>query len=187
MTAPLVILGCGNPSRGDDALGPLLCDRLEDWQPRSAADPDALDLPGQLPTRSAADLPDGRAFEVLQDFQFQVEHALDLEGRDLVLFIDAAVGLSAPFAFTRIGAHADASHTTHALSPQAVLAVYAQLHGRDAPPSYLLRVHGQSFELGAPISGCASAALDAAWPLLKDLLADATEPAWDRRTDASRA
>jgi Ni,Fe-hydrogenase maturation factor len=28
---PVLILACGNPSRGDDALGPLLLERLQNW------------------------------------------------------------------------------------------------------------------------------------------------------------
>ena len=27
----VVVLACGNPSRGDDAIGPLLLARLESW------------------------------------------------------------------------------------------------------------------------------------------------------------
>jgi len=50
--APVLVLAVGNPSRGDDALGPLAAQRLA-----------ALELSG---------------VEVLTDFQLQVEHALDL-------------------------------------------------------------------------------------------------------------
>ncbi|MDP2785684.1 MAG: Ni/Fe hydrogenase, partial [Sulfurimicrobium sp.] len=65
MTAPLLVFGYGNPSRGDDALGPLLLEQLA-----------ALNLPH---------------VELLTDFQLQVEHAVDLQGRERVLFIDASV------------------------------------------------------------------------------------------------
>jgi len=54
---PVVVFACGNPSRGDDALGPLLLDQLQIW----------LDEEG---------LADG--FELISDFQWQIEHALDL-------------------------------------------------------------------------------------------------------------
>ena len=66
--APVVILACGNPSRGDDALGPLLLEHLEAWL-------------------AAEGLSNG--FELIGDFQLNIEHALDLAGRRLALFIDA--------------------------------------------------------------------------------------------------
>jgi hydrogenase maturation protease len=106
--APVVILACGNPSRGDDALGPYLLDRLHDW------------------LRSEG-LSDG--FELIGDFQWQIEHALDLAGRRLALFIDADQQVAAPFALRRV-LPADTlacSPSTHALSPEAVLAVLARV------------------------------------------------------------
>jgi hypothetical protein len=51
MTPPILVFAWGNPSRGDDALGPLFAERIE-----------ALGLPG---------------VECLTDFQLQVEHALE--------------------------------------------------------------------------------------------------------------
>ena len=97
----LLIFGYGNPSRGDDALGPLLLERLQ-------AEPS----PG---------------VEYLTDFQLQVEHALDLEGPDLVLFIDAHLSCKAPFEFAQLQAESDRSYTTHAMSPAAVLQVYQDI------------------------------------------------------------
>jgi hydrogenase maturation protease len=165
VTAPVVVLGWGNPSRGDDALGPLLCDRLAEW----------------LPERS-----DGGSVAVFQDFQLQIEHALDLVDRDLVLFIDAALDVLPPYALTRIAPRQDASHSTHALSPQAVLAVFEQVQGRVPPPAWLLRVRGESFDLGEPLSENANAASKAAWQVLQELLNDASEAAWDRLVTPGR-
>ena len=45
----IAVLGCGNPSRGHDALGPILLERVEEW------------------TRAHP----GRPVVVAQDFQFQ--------------------------------------------------------------------------------------------------------------------
>ena len=36
MTAPIVVFAVGNPSRGDDAIGPELCARLEKWLARDS-------------------------------------------------------------------------------------------------------------------------------------------------------
>ena len=57
----VVVLGWGNASRGDDGLGPLLLARVE-----------ALGL---------------SHVTAIEDFQLQLEHALDLKGADLALSI----------------------------------------------------------------------------------------------------
>ena len=70
--APVLVFGWGNLSRGDDALGPMLVDRLR------------------------ALLPDDSGVEFLDDYQLQIEHALDLVGRDRVLFVDASLRAQPP-------------------------------------------------------------------------------------------
>ncbi len=153
MSGRLVILGYGNPSRGDDALGPLLLDRVA-----------ALTAP------SSPDL--------ITDFQLQVEHAADLEGASLALFIDAGVACPAPWRLERLKALQDVGYTTHALSPAAVLAVFRQVYGQEPPPAFLLTVAGESFELGAGLSTAAAANLDAAAQLMERLLAAPDSEGW---------
>jgi len=143
--APTLVIAIGNPSRGDDALGPLAGQRLA-----------AMRL---------------RDVEVLTEFQLQVEHALDLLGRRRVVFIDASTGISAPFALERQAAEADRSVTTHALSPAALLQQFRDLTGEDPPPAWVLAIRGEAFELGAPMSPSAQAHLDAALQGVVPLLA----------------
>ena len=157
LTAPLLIFGYGNPSRGDDALGPLLLDRLQAW----------LEAEG---------LADG--FELVGDFQLQIEHALDLVGRQLALFIDAGHGTSAPFLFRQAVAANCATHSTHALSPEAVLTVYPQVIDEMPPAAYMLCVRGESFALGEGLSQAAEAHANAAFALLQILCANAQNAAW---------
>jgi hydrogenase maturation protease len=146
LTAPILVFGWGNPSRGDDALGPLFIDRIT-----------ALQLPG---------------VECLTDFQLQVEHALDLENRKRILFIDASIDATAPFAVTVLEAARDASFTTHAMTPEAVMHVYVELHDEPPPPCTLLAIRGERFELGEAISPAAATHLDAALAWAKTWLAD---------------
>jgi hydrogenase maturation protease len=147
MTAPVLVFGWGNLSRGDDALGPLFVERLR-----------ALVQAGS---------PDGGAVDFLDDYQLQVEHALDLVGRRCVLFVDASLSCRAPFETHALQAAQDASFTTHAMSPQALMQVYCTLQGQPAPPCTLLAISGQHFELGEPPGAAALAHLDAAvhWAL----------------------
>ena len=149
MPAPVVVFAVGNRSRGDDALGPMLLDRLEG----------ALAAEGR-----------GGSFELIDDFQLQIEHALDLAGRKRALFIDAGTGTAAPFAYHAIEpADSVVTHSTHALPPEAVLAVYRKLTGCEPPPSFILCVRGESFELGADLTAAAIVNLEAAWTHLLGL------------------
>ena len=127
--APLLVFGWGNPSRGDDALGPLFVDAIE-----------AMALPG---------------VECLTDFQLQVEHALDLKRRERVLFVDASADAAAPFTVERIEPARDASFTTHAVSPQAILQVFREVEAEPPPPCWLLAIRGDAWELGTAPSDSA--------------------------------
>jgi hydrogenase maturation protease len=133
---PILVIGIGNPSRGDDSIGPLAIERLE-----------ALGLPG---------------VDLLTDFQLQVEHALDLVGRSEVVFVDATVAGEGPFSIEPVTPAADQSATTHALAPAAVLHVYRQCTAAPLPAARVLAVRGFEFELGAPLSEAAAANLDGA-------------------------
>ncbi|MDP2822909.1 MAG: hydrogenase maturation protease [Sulfuritalea sp.] len=146
MTAPTLVFGWGNPSRGDDALGPLLIDRIA-----------ALQLPG---------------VECLTDFQLQVEHALDLENRRRILFVDASLDAVAPFSVKRLEPTRDASFTTHAMTPEAVMQVYVELHDEAPPPCTLLAIRGEGFDLGEALSPAAVGHLDAALAWARVWLAD---------------
>ena len=135
---PLLVFGWGNLSRGDDALGPLCVEQL-----RAACE-----------TNSAV--------EFLDDYQLQVEHALDLVGRKRILFIDACLNCNAPFEATPLLPVQDASFTTHAMSPQALMQVFVDLQGTAPPPCTLLAIRGEGFELGEPPSTLALENLKAA-------------------------
>lgn len=139
-----LVFGWGNPSRGDDALGPLVVEAVQDWG-----------VPG---------------VECLTDFQLQVENALDLRDRDRVLFVDASASAPAPFEVGRLEARRDDSHTTHELSPEAVLSVYREVLGGEPPPTWLLGIRGEVFDLGAPLSATAGEHLAAALSWLRSWL-----------------
>jgi len=153
MKNPQVLLfGYGNPSRGDDALGPLLLERLQVRQ--------------------------YVGIEFLTDFQLQVEHALDLEERALVLFVDADLSCPPPFAFRLLKPACDNSYTTHAMSPSAVLQVFCEIRHQEPPPSYTLSIRGERFELGEHLSPEADANLEAALSFAEKLCANPDPGYW---------
>ncbi len=151
-TVSLVIFAVGNPSRGDDALGPMLMEELERQAPAGV--------------------------QLVSDFQLQPEHALDLHGCALALFIDAGSGTPAPFEFRELTAAAGHSVSSHAFTPSEVLQVYARLHGRRAPPAFLLCVRGDHFALGESLSPGALEHLEAARRHLQACLAKPTAEHW---------
>ena len=142
----LLVLGWGNLSRGDDALGPLCVAALRDTLPAHLVD----------------------QVEFLDDYQLQIEFALDLVGRERILFIDASLNCAAPFeAHTAVPRH-DRTISSHALSPEALLQVFADLQGHAPPPATVLAIRGEAFELGEPITAHAQSHLAAAVAWARD-------------------
>jgi len=142
-----LVLAVGNPSRGDDALGPALLDRLRSTRADATGD-----------------------VELLTDFQLQVEHALDLRQRRAVLFVDAArPGTVAGATLAAIQADAQVPPVSHALRAQAVLRVAVTLDGA-APPAWQLAIEGERFDLGTALSAAARRHLDRAEQLALDWL-----------------
>ena len=142
MRAPVLILTYGNPSRGDDALGPAMFELLEQHK-LETSQLDEVDL--------------------FTDFQLQIEHAVDLEDREYVLFIDASVSCPEPFECHPLHADRDDSFTTHAMSPASVLAVYKQINHREPPRAYLLTIRAYEFGLGNTMTAQAKANLQKAY------------------------
>jgi len=145
------VLGWGNLSRGDDALGPLCVAALQ------------AQLPATLHGR----------VEFLDEYQLQIEHALDLVGRERLLFIDASLNCAAPFAVRRLQPHPDASLSSHALSPEALLQVFAEMQGQAPPPTWMLAIRGEAFGLGEALSANAQSNLAAALLWASDWLQEA--------------
>ncbi|MCK9621957.1 MAG: hydrogenase maturation protease [Methylobacter sp.] len=153
MPKPVLLFGYGNLSRGDDALGPMLLEYVESHG--------GLD-----------------AIEILSDFQLQIEHALDLENRRLVLFVDASVACANAFDFTMLEPIRDKSYTTHAMSPAAVLDVYQSVKKQTPPPCFLLSIKAEKFELGDGLSANAETNLTKACSFAESLLSNPDLDFW---------
>ena len=150
---PVLIFTWGNPSRGDDALGTEIYEQLQ------KDDLDNVDL--------------------LTDFQLQIEHVVDLEKRERVLFIDASVSATAPFEFHRLKPVQDDSYTTHAMSPESLLATYEKVHREAPPPAFMLSIRGYDFGLGLPMSEMASSNLCEAIGFIRQLVLNTSSNNWE--------
>ncbi|MGE5452346.1 MAG: hydrogenase maturation protease [Acidobacteriota bacterium] len=145
---PILILAMGNPSRGDDAFGPMLADRLTRWSSQQAPD---------IQNR----------IEVICDQQLMVEHVDDLQGRQRVLFIDAAACGDSAARLTPVEALPQPpTMQSHSCTPAQLLALYRHLLNAPPPRSHLLSVAGEGFELGAPLSLAIQQNIEPAWSLL---------------------
>jgi hydrogenase maturation protease len=151
MRAATLIVGFGNPSRGDDALGPAAIAEIE---------------------RRMANHPAWGKVDILTDFQLQIEFVTDLADRRCIVFIDASANGAEPFLFEPLEARQENPITTHALSPASLLTVYRSFHGEDAPPSFLLGIRGYEFDLGLPLSIGAVSNLEAAITMLEQWLTE---------------
>lgn len=152
MTPPVLIFAVGNESRGDDALGPMLLRELALWL-------NANNLSEQ--------------FELIEDFQLQIEHSMDMKDRKWVLFIDAGMDTPAPFSFYPVQTNELPVLYSHALTPEALLRVYAQFYGEASPDAFILCIRGHSFELGEPPSPEGNANLALALQFARSHLLDA--------------
>ena len=132
----MLVIGYGNPGRGDDGLGPELVSRL-----------DTLGLEG---------------VHVEVAFQLAVEHAAALAEHDLVVFVDATTEADAPFYFRDVSPVPTDAGFTHHVSPGQVLSI-AQACFDARPRCYLLGVRAQQMDdFGEGLTPGASAALEAA-------------------------
>ena len=113
-----LLIGYGNPGRGDDGLGPAFVERIE-----------------------ARGLPD---LDTKIDYQLKVEHAPLLVGASAVVFVDAWMGEQAPFRFSPVRPAGSGDVTSHSLSPATVLTLAGTLFGA-TPEAHLLAITGADF------------------------------------------
>jgi hydrogenase maturation protease len=114
----ILLIGYGNPGRGDDGLGPALAAAIE-----------GLGL-----TDVTVEI----------DYQLTVDHAALVAGHDVVVFADAMVGLADPFQFREIGTAQPEALGSHQVTPEAALSLASLLFGH-APPGWMLALAGDEF------------------------------------------
>ena len=138
MSRPGLVIGYGNPGRGDDGIGPRLVELLEErpW-------------------------PGAGCVDLIAAFQLAPEHAADVAAHAWVVFADAAVDGPGPFGVRPVTASAGAAFTTHVMEPGAVMALAAAGFGSRAA-AWLLSVRGDRFGTDGTLSRRAAANLESA-------------------------
>ena len=144
-----MVIGWGNPSRRDDAIGHHVIDALKTI------------------------LPQARHPNLLKAHQLDVTLAKTVASQDLVVFVDASVASDAhgSIRVQPLVAEPIASHppTSHSLTPAELLAVVQWLYGR-APHAVLVAVKGHDFSFAEGLSVPARSAVAEAARVILDLL-----------------
>ena len=158
-----LLIGFGNQGRGDDGLGPLFAERIEEIAPEG--------------------------LEIDIDYQLTVDHALAVAEADLVIFADAQIGAGGEFSFAPVMAKGAVGMGSHELSPEAVLTLAKTLYGSE-PQAYVLGIAGWDYgEVKEGLSDEAQAHLDAAVAFFLNWYADTAKTldladSEERRVDA---
>jgi hydrogenase maturation protease len=139
----VLVYGYGNPGRQDDGLGAALIRRLEEAR-----------LPG---------------VNLECNYQLNIEDADTVSSYGAVIFADAAREAQAPYLFHKISPAAEIAFTTHAMSPESVLALCHDIHGK-APEAYLLAMSGHDWDMAEGLSERAEINLNAAFEFVRNLL-----------------
>jgi hydrogenase maturation protease len=137
----VLVLGYGNPGRQDDGLG--------------AAAVAGIERLG-LPNLSAFD-----------NYQLNIEDAMDVADHDVVWFVDAAKDGPAPYAVHELTPAPSIEFTSHLVRPEAVLAIARQCYGA-TPRAFLLAIRGYDFEFIEALTPGAVDNLHAALAMLTD-------------------
>jgi hydrogenase maturation protease len=137
----ILVLGYGNPGRQDDGLGPA-----------AAAEIERLGWPNLT------------AFD---NYQLNIEDAMDVAEHDVVWFVDAARDGPSPYDVRDLAPASTIEFTSHIMRPEAILAIARQCYGR-SPKAFLLAIRGYRFEFVESLTPAASDNLRRALAMLTD-------------------
>lgn len=142
----ILIIGYGNPLRGDDAVGQVVARVIAEWH---------------LPN-----------VKVLSLQQLTPELADDLAKIDTVYFIDACMDATLEHPrVTEIHSSHPPVNVSHFSSPQDLLVLTKRLYGRE-PRAYLVELPGESFELSEGLSAKAQKGVGEVLEYLREALSD---------------
>jgi hydrogenase maturation protease len=143
----ILLLGYGNPSRSDDALGIAFAESIQAWVERECI----------------------RNIDIGTNYQLNIEDAATMADKDVVIFVDATYEKINGFKFEEIKPSHLAEFSMHSVSPEYLLSLCEQVFER-YPKAYVLRIRGYEWDLGEEISVGAERNLGLAMDYLKEQL-----------------
>lgn len=146
----ILLIGYGNPLRGDDVVGQVVAGIVEAWEV-----PDVTVLARQQLTPELAD---------------------DIAQADIVYFVDASIDESLEHPLIHdVEFSSDSEIRSHYSSPKELLKLTRELHGHE-PRSYLIEVPAQCFELHEGISAKARCGVEEVLEQLRHTLGKSQKP-----------
>jgi Ni,Fe-hydrogenase maturation factor len=109
-------------------------------------------------------LPNLTAFD---NYQLNIEDAIDVASHDIVWFIDAAKTGQSPYSVRAVSPSSTIEFTSHIVRPEAILAIARQCYG-GSPRAFLLAIRGYGFEFIEALTPGAKDNLHAALGMLAD-------------------
>jgi hydrogenase maturation protease len=109
-------------------------------------------------------LPNVTAFD---NYQLNIEDAMDVAAHDIVWFIDAARLGASPYSVRAVSPSPGIEFTSHIVRPEAILAIARQCYDA-APRAFLLAIRGYEFEFIEALTPAAKDNLDAALVMLAE-------------------
>jgi hydrogenase maturation protease len=113
-----LLIGYGNPARGDDGLGPAFAELLAEQSLKGLT--------------------------IQTDYQLSADHAYDMAAYDVVIFADALFTGEAAFQFYEVVDPKPETLGSHAVSPAAALALCTLLFQAE-PRTFVLGIRGEQF------------------------------------------
>jgi hydrogenase maturation protease len=111
-------------------------------------------------------LPNVTAYD---NYQLNIEDALEVAAHDVVWFVDAAATGVTPYAVSALAPIGKVEFTSHIMHPQTILAIAQQCYGK-TPPAFLLGIRGYEFEFIEALTPAALGNLEAALAMLTDAI-----------------
>jgi hydrogenase maturation protease len=143
----ILVFGYGNPGRQDDGAGVVFVEELATW--------------------ARTDERPWLTFD--SNYQLNAEDALAVAQHDIVVFADATCDQLEGFRFIVLAPSAAVSFSTHAMSPESVIALARELYGAN-PAAYLLSLRGYEWEPNAVMTDPARRNIEAAGEFITPFL-----------------
>lgn len=146
----ILIYAYGNPGRQDDGLGNRFIEELEKWISENNI----------------------RNVELDSNYQLNIEDAVKMSEKDMVIFVDASTEQIEDIHFSPVEtSEGRAEFTTHAASPAFILALCNKLYNKH-PETYLLQIRGYEWEFKEELSEKAEKNLEKAVEFMKGMLGE---------------
>lgn len=143
----VLLYGYGNPGRQDDGLGNEFINRMQEWVNKEGLE----------------------GFKFDSNYQLNIEDALAVSDKDLVIFIDASKEDIQDFCISKVTESSKISFTTHSASPGYVLDLCKKLYDK-SPVTLLLHIKGYEWNFKEDLTKKAEENLEKAIDYFKEKL-----------------